>query len=438
MKMPFPSVQNSAKPSAESIRSTASRRTGESQEDFPRQLDQARTSDRSETRPDGSVAKQQSSESAQPSRSPSPDRDRKIQAESNGKQVSEPGVDAQIKPTEPTAEKQEPQANEPVNDGAEQVNQPDVPSDSHLPEAVPAAVDDLALLMSAQSMSTNQSTAGFAQASRQNDEIWASEWSSVSPASLKELSSPANKEAQAADNLENSSNTQVSEVGKNRAAGPAGGFGIRLASLEQSGLAKPAGEELGANLAMTAVMARTAEGTNSTVTTNHSSQPAALPDLPPDDPQAQANVARVARGLQTAMQQRGGAVTLRLDPPELGSVKIQMQVHHDGQVSARFMVQNESVNDLLTHRMSQLKQALEGQGLSVDRLEVTTQSSPSNGASSQGNQAGQSPGTDDGRSRGQFARQDSGRHLGGDNPDAYDSRQEMPESFQERLHNLVA
>ena len=68
------------------------------------------------------------------------------------------------------------------------------------------------------------------------------------------------------------------------------------------------------------------------------------------------NVARVARGLQNALQQNGGSVTLRLQPPDLGSVKIQMQIH-DGTASVEFQADRPAVSDLLGHQLASLRDA---------------------------------------------------------------------------------
>ncbi len=46
-------------------------------------------------------------------------------------------------------------------------------------------------------------------------------------------------------------------------------------------------------------------------------------------------------GLQNAVQQRGGAVTLRLTPPEMGTVRIQLQIQ-SGTVNAQFHTETES------------------------------------------------------------------------------------------------
>ncbi|MCC7205374.1 MAG: flagellar hook-length control protein FliK [Phycisphaeraceae bacterium] len=120
----------------------------------------------------------------------------------------------------------------------------------------------------------------------------------------------------------------------------------------------------------------------------------------------QANLSRVVRGLSAAVNQKGGAVTLRLSPPELGLVRIQMQVR-DGVVRAEIFTEHASARSLLADGLTELRQALQSHGLSVDRLGVqtmtTTSSSPWSDSPGRMN-AGQ----DGGRSRGSFS-QEPGR-----------------------------
>jgi flagellar hook-length control protein FliK len=113
------------------------------------------------------------------------------------------------------------------------------------------------------------------------------------------------------------------------------------------------------------------------------------------------NLGKVVRGLSTAINQRGGSVTLRLTPPDLGAVRIDMTIR-DGAVSARFTAQTESVRNLLTDQMSHLRQALDRQGLVVEKIEVQAlpPQSASGGFDRQMDDAGR-----DGRSAGQFNRQ---------------------------------
>jgi len=120
------------------------------------------------------------------------------------------------------------------------------------------------------------------------------------------------------------------------------------------------------------------------------------------------NGARLARGLQSVLNQRGGSVTLRLTPPEMGTVRIQLQLQ-GGTVAAQFHAESNAARGLLTQQLAQLRTALEGQGLQVDRLSVHPMSHSHSGTAQQEtgtNQQG-SPhsqqSANDGRSRGQWS-----------------------------------
>lgn len=71
---------------------------------------------------------------------------------------------------------------------------------------------------------------------------------------------------------------------------------------------------------------------------------------------------------------------LTLNPEHLGQVDIRI-IMQNGQVTAQFMTDNVMARDLLDNQMSQLRSALNGQGLQVDRLEVVQQSSASSNTS---------------------------------------------------------
>jgi flagellar hook-length control protein FliK len=146
----------------------------------------------------------------------------------------------------------------------------------------------------------------------------------------------------------------------------------------------------------------------------------------PEPPVVDANVARVARGLHTALQQNGGTITLRLNPPEMGLVRVEVQV--DGaNVRAQLQTETDAVRTLLTQQIRHLRHALESQGLNVERLNVQTQPPAS---SSQQQQLGDE--AHDGRSR--------GRHDGGGQKQTRDDQNNpRPQrgSFQQALLNLV-
>jgi flagellar hook-length control protein FliK len=71
---------------------------------------------------------------------------------------------------------------------------------------------------------------------------------------------------------------------------------------------------------------------------------------------------------------------LTLNPEHLGQVDIRI-IMQNGQITAQFMTDNAMARDLLDNQMSQLRSALHGQGLQVDRLEVVQQPSTSSNAS---------------------------------------------------------
>lgn len=154
------------------------------------------------------------------------------------------------------------------------------------------------------------------------------------------------------------------------------------------------------------------------------------------------NTARLTRGLANAVQQRGGAVTLRLTPPEMGTVRIQMQITGTN-VSASFHAESASAQTLLTTQLSQLRTALESKGMSVERLSVqplaaTAQSNNANQSQNQSDaqQQGQSQqqSAGDGRSRGQYSSDSSGQQSS-DPQNDNGSGQQAPRGFFDRLND---
>ncbi|MEM6332718.1 MAG: flagellar hook-length control protein FliK [Planctomycetota bacterium] len=140
-----------------------------------------------------------------------------------------------------------------------------------------------------------------------------------------------------------------------------------------------------------------------------------------------ANTARLARGLRSALSQQGGAVTLRLTPSELGTVRIQLSLSA-GRVSAEFQPTTQAGQQMLQGQITQLRASLESQGLAVDRLGVQASGSTSAGVLQQGGaQTGQQFGQQDdeanqqsptdGRSRGEYGRSGGQSQRDGD-PDA--------------------
>jgi len=84
-------------------------------------------------------------------------------------------------------------------------------------------------------------------------------------------------------------------------------------------------------------------------------------------------VSRVGNGLRALAGQRGGTMHMRLDPPELGRLHVEMQIR-GGTVSAIFRASDASAHRLLEEHMTTLRGTLERQGLQVERLQVQSPS----------------------------------------------------------------
>ena len=89
------------------------------------------------------------------------------------------------------------------------------------------------------------------------------------------------------------------------------------------------------------------------------------------DPSNDPFTARILRGLSATLNQRGGVLTMRLEPPQLGQLRIQMTITQ-GTVSAEFQASTPQAQALLERSLAVLRSALQGHGLTVERLTVHT------------------------------------------------------------------
>ncbi len=90
------------------------------------------------------------------------------------------------------------------------------------------------------------------------------------------------------------------------------------------------------------------------------------------------NAALLVRGLKTLTTQQGGALTMRLDPPAIGQVRVDMSISR-GTVTAVFEAATEPARRLLEQTMPMLRHALEQQGLAVEKLQVQSSAMQSAG-----------------------------------------------------------
>jgi hypothetical protein len=93
----------------------------------------------------------------------------------------------------------------------------------------------------------------------------------------------------------------------------------------------------------------------------------------PEPPEA---AGRILRGLATMLNTRGGTMTMRLEPPELGQLRVQMTLAR-GVVSAHFFPANHQAQLLLEQNIVALRLGLEQRGLLVERLIVQPTPPPS-------------------------------------------------------------
>ena len=76
-----------------------------------------------------------------------------------------------------------------------------------------------------------------------------------------------------------------------------------------------------------------------------------------------------AKGADLLAKHRGGAITMRLEPPALGQLKIELRIAH-GSVVADFTTATPEARMLLESNLGMLRERLESQGLSIDRLSI--------------------------------------------------------------------
>lgn len=88
-------------------------------------------------------------------------------------------------------------------------------------------------------------------------------------------------------------------------------------------------------------------------------------------------ISRVAKAFAAA-QHRDGEIRLRLSPPELGSLRLQVSVQ-DGVMTARLETETEAARATLVNNLPALRERLEGQGIRVERFDIDLMQHPSTG-----------------------------------------------------------
>ncbi|MBP7933860.1 MAG: flagellar hook-length control protein FliK [Phycisphaerae bacterium] len=115
------------------------------------------------------------------------------------------------------------------------------------------------------------------------------------------------------------------------------------------------------------------------------------------DPSRAESIEKLARVLRLQLGTRNSSMSLRLDPPELGNVRIEVRMQ-DQTLTVKFQVDTQAGHGVLQSRLDTLRQTLEQQGVRVDQ--VTVEYRPQQGDSPQQNRDGSNPSSYDGSANG--------------------------------------
>jgi flagellar hook-length control protein FliK len=133
-------------------------------------------------------------------------------------------------------------------------------------------------------------------------------------------------------------------------------------------------------------------------------QPAAAEPEPRTD---DTNLERIVRFIQTRIGKERSSATLRLEPPELGTIRLRMELR-DQQLSLEVQTRTAAARQLLTDQVETLRRSLEATGIHLDRVDIRAPASTDAPNSHSSPQTGSWTGPE-----GSNARQDSGSAGGG-------------------------
>lgn len=91
--------------------------------------------------------------------------------------------------------------------------------------------------------------------------------------------------------------------------------------------------------------------------------------------EARANVERVLRVIRSHAGAGRSSTTIRLDPPELGTLRLRMELEKDA-LSLRVETQTVVAHRLLSDELDSLRRGLEAVGLHLERVEIRPPSPP--------------------------------------------------------------
>jgi flagellar hook-length control protein FliK len=129
-------------------------------------------------------------------------------------------------------------------------------------------------------------------------------------------------------------------------------------------------DALGATLSQTTSAGQSTFGSALKTAQGRDASAASPSTAPPEQHFAADNHPRILSGIHGQLLPGGGTMHLKLDPPELGALQVSVHMQ-DGVMTASFQTSNDDATRLLSHSLTQLKHALEQQGVSVEKLHVT-------------------------------------------------------------------
>ncbi len=101
-------------------------------------------------------------------------------------------------------------------------------------------------------------------------------------------------------------------------------------------------------------------------------------------------VQRVSRAIEAAQQRGGGPIRLRLSPPELGSLRLEVQMDQST-LTARIETETSAARQAILDNLSVLRERLAEQGIRIEQFDVSWQEPSSNGSPQQPEQQSKQP-----------------------------------------------
>jgi flagellar hook-length control protein FliK len=141
---------------------------------------------------------------------------------------------------------------------------------------------------------------------------------------------------------------------------------------DDSPISQPAAANQPADLARSTTASSSQAAANTTARISTSSLIDKTTQVAPRGAQSQVDqarfVQRVARAFRAADEQ-GGQIRLRLSPPELGSLKLDIALRN-GQMTARLEAETTTARSLLLDNLPALRERLAGQNIKIERFDV--------------------------------------------------------------------